>query len=334
MRSILRKLLLVILILLAALLGFVYWASSSKLNTESYVQKIRFGDLIETEPDSVFTLITYNIGYLSGMTNNLDLPRNKEMFDGNLKLVEQAFDEYNPDFVALQEVDFGGSRAYQINQFESLAKDLGFHEGGMAVNWDKNYVPFPYSISTENHFGNVLSGQGILSKYSISDHEVSVLERPANNPIWYDLFYIDRLAQVAEVEIGSQKIYLINVHLEAFDEETRRKQTKAVLKKYQELAQKQTTFLVGDFNSEPSEETKSNRTIDVLLKAENLISACPKEFFHTKQAFTYPSDTPDRQIDYIFYDSTKVERLDWQVLKSAGTASDHLPLMLKFRLKE
>lgn len=224
--------------------------------------------------------------------------------------------------------------AYQVNQFELLAKDMGFHEGGMAVNWDKNYVPFPYSISTENHFGNVLSGQGVLSKYPISNHEVSTLERPLNNPFWFDLFYIDRLAQIVEVEIGSQKIYIINVHLEAFDEETRRKQTEVVLKKYQELAQKQITFLVGDFNSDPFKESESKPTIDILLKAENLISACPKEFFGKNDALTFPSDTPERQIDYIFYDSTKVERLDWEVLKTVGTASDHLPLMFKFRFKE
>jgi endonuclease/exonuclease/phosphatase family metal-dependent hydrolase len=304
------------------------------LGSETYIQKQQFGSFLKTDSDSIFTLITYNIGYLSGMTNNLDLARNKEMFDGNLKLVEQAFEKYNPDFIALQEVDFGGSRAYEVNQFESLGKKLGFHQGGMAVNWDKKYVPFPYSISTENHFGNVLSGQGILSKYPISKHEVSVLERPSGNPFWYDLFYIDRLAQVAEVIIGSQKIYIINVHLEAFDKETRKKQTKVVLEKYKELAQQQTTFLVGDFNSEPSEEVESAPTISTLLKESNLISACPEEFFNTAQSFSYPSDFPNKQIDYIFYDSTKVKSIAWEVLKTTSTASDHLPLMFKFRFKK
>lgn len=333
MRSFFRKTILIILILLVAFLSFIYWASSSKLNTETYIQKIRFGDLMKQQPDSVFTIITYNIGYLSGMTNNLDLQRSKEMFDANLKLVEKAFEKENPDFVALQEVDFGGSRAYQVNQFESLAKDLGFHEGGMAVNWDKNYVPFPYSISSENHFGNVLSGQGILSKYPISNHEVSTLERP-DNPFWYNLFYIDRLAQVAEVEIGSQKIYILNVHLEAFNKETRQKQSEVILKMYQELSEKQITLLIGDFNSEPPSEKEPNPTIKTFLNIKNLVSATPENLFRSENAVTFPSDSPEKQIDYIFYDSTKVERLDWKVLKSAETASDHLPLMMRFRFKE
>ncbi|MFT5915738.1 MAG: endonuclease/exonuclease/phosphatase family metal-dependent hydrolase [Flammeovirgaceae bacterium] len=332
MFSFFKKLVLVFLTLLLAFCVFIYWASSPKLNAEKYVQKIHFGEFLKTDADSVFTLITYNIGYLSGMTNNLDSTRNKKMFDGNLKIVEQAFEQHNPDFLALQEVDFGGSRAYEVNQFESLGNYLGFHEGGMAVNWDKNYVPFPYSISTKNHFGNVFSGQGILSKYPISNHDASVLERP-DNPFWYDLFYIDRLAQVAEVKVGSQKIYIINVHLEAYKEEARRKQTEVVLKMYQDLSEKQITFLVGDFNSEPSKEAKSNPTIDILLKETGLISTCPTEFFNTENALTFPADFPNKQIDYIFYDSTKVERLAWQVLKTTGTASDHLPLMFKFSFK-
>jgi hypothetical protein len=73
--------------------------------------------------------------------------------------------------------------------------------GAIAINWDKRYVPFPYWPITQQ-FGRTLSGQSILSRFPIQNHERHVLDRVAGNNWIYNAFYLDRLAQVAEIVVG------------------------------------------------------------------------------------------------------------------------------------
>ena len=58
-------------------------------------------------------------------------------------------------------------------------------------------MPFPYGLPSVN-FGKVVSGQSILSKYSLSDYSRIVLERVEDNPFYRDAFYLDRLVQVVQ----------------------------------------------------------------------------------------------------------------------------------------
>ena len=78
------------------------------------------------------------------------------------------------------------------------------------------------------HFGRILSGQAVLSRYPIAKNDRIVLEKVASNPFYYNAVYLDRLAQVTEVQVGGQSVILINLHLEAFDNPTRLEQTKVV----------------------------------------------------------------------------------------------------------
>ena len=64
---------------------------------------------------------------------------------------------------------------------DSIALYCGFLEGAYAVNWDKRYVPFPYWPPVV-HFGEMLSGQGVLSKFPILMNKKIVLQKPEENP--------------------------------------------------------------------------------------------------------------------------------------------------------
>ena len=44
------------------------------------------------------------------------------------------------------------------------------------------------------HFGSMLSGQSILSKYPLKDHQRIILERVKDNPFYRDALYLERLA--------------------------------------------------------------------------------------------------------------------------------------------
>lgn len=64
-----------------------------------------------------------------------------------------------------------------------------------------------------------------------------------------------------------------------------------------------------------------------------LNSAFNLEQLQTKQVATYPSNELTYTLDYIFYNSERIEFIESQVLKETKTASDHIPIMMKFRLR-
>ncbi|MDO6597606.1 endonuclease/exonuclease/phosphatase family protein [Oceanihabitans sp. 2_MG-2023] len=304
---------------------FFFWASASNL-TENNYQKLEVNQLKQiTDTDSIYSIVTYNIGYLSGMTNNLAVEKPKTLFDTNLQHVLTEFKNINPDIIAFQEIDFDASRSYHINQHDTIAK-LGYNFEAETVNWDKTYVPFPYWPPTI-HFGKVISGQSVLSKYPINSQERKVLKRVTSSPFYRDAFYLERLAQVVKVTIENQEVVLINVHLEAFNTQTRASQLQEVMAIFNTYAATNPTILLGDFNSDAKDE---NAVIKTLLKSKTIGNAA---FSKNNIACTYNSEKPEVRIDYIFYTKKYIAYIDGKVLNKFGSASDHLPVEMHFKLK-
>ncbi len=330
-----KKILKYLVLLLAAMICFVivffFWGSMPTIDTDQYAATYTYEDNTILHNDSIFSIITYNIGYLSGMTNNLAIDREKQLFDKNLQQVIQAFNKYQPDFIALQEVDFSAVRSYEVNQAAALSKALGLRQNAISVNWDKRYVPFPY-FPLSNHFGKIVSGQAVLSRFTIEENQRIVLEKVADNPFYYNRFYLDRLAQICRLKIAKNTLIIINVHLEAFDKATRRKQSEYVWELYKQYEQQYPVILLGDFNSMPPTEEQPDPTIGVFLGHNNIISVFPPKTFHQPSSATYPSAKPTEQIDYIFYNPKKITPLSWKRVDQAGEASDHLPIMMSFKL--
>ncbi|SEK28115.1 endonuclease/exonuclease/phosphatase family protein [Parapedobacter koreensis] len=105
---------------------------------------------------------------------------------------------------------------------------------------------------------------------------------------------MNRLAQVAKLLIQGREVIVINVHLEAFDRDTREQHTDAVLQLYQRYSERYPTMMVGDFNSSPDE---ADPTISRILR-ENLGT---------------------------------LELVAGRVVTEAGQISDHLPVWAVFR---
>jgi len=314
-----------IILLIIGAIGFFFWASSPTLKESEYAKLIEVEDKITPKNDSVFSIVTYNIGYLSGMTNNLPVAKPKELFDKNLEKVLLETAKVNPDIIAFQEIDFNASRSYYVNQQNSIAT-LGYNYIAKTVNWDETYIPFPY-WPPSMHFGKVVSGQSVLSKYTLKDHKRIVLERVADNPFYRDALYLDRLAQVVTVVLNEKEVVLINVHLEAFDKNTREKQVAVVLELFQKYAVTNPTILLGDFNSDPADK---NAAIEKIFELPNVGNAA---FSRGKYELTFNSKNPFERLDYIFYTENSIEYISGKVLKQFGEASDHLPVEMNFRLK-
>ncbi len=319
---------------------FFFWASASTSEQQTYADVFEY-DAPAPAVKSSYTIVSYNIGYLSGLANNTANKPERSFFDQNLQRAIAALTAVAPDIVGLQEIDLNAKRSYEVNQVEAVAKSLEMSAGAIAVNWDKNYLPFP-SWPPAAHFGKILSGQALLSRYPIEKNSRIVLERVANKSFVFKAFYLERLAQVSQVSLDGQPLVVINVHLEAFEEETRVRQTQFVRSLAEEYAQTFPVIVIGDFNSalnRPSFVTGDGKTyqeaqfsIKEMLASDQLASAIPEAQWDSHP--TFPSDQPRYKLDYLFYTPSTLEVLNAQMLSTTGEASDHLPVMAQFRFKQ
>ena len=313
------------LLLVIAGVIFFFWASSPTLEKSKYEVLSTNNNIILPKNDSIFSIITYNIGYLSGMTNNLPIPKPKELFDDNLERVLLEIKKVDSDIIAFQEIDYNAARSFKINQQDEIAK-LGYNYKAQAVNWDKTYVPFPY-WPPSMHFGKIVSGQSVISKYPLKEHQRIVLERVADAPFYRDALYLERLAQVVKVTLNEKDIVLINVHLEAFDKNTRKKQLKEVLTIFKTYKDKFPTILLGDFNSRARD---NNAVIQEIFSMDDVGNA---GFDEKNPSNTFNSKNPHKRIDYIFYTKNSIDYVSGKVLTQFGEASDHLPVLMQFKIK-
>ena len=334
MKSILKFVFLTIIIFVV---GFFFWGSSSTLDQDEYTV-ISIKDSATTPiSNDTFSIVTYNIGYLSGMTNNKAISRSKQFFNANLSQSISLFKSISPDFIAFQEIDFDASRSYNVDQMEALATENQYDYSSKAINWDKQYVPFPYWPVTQQ-FGKIVSGQAVLSRFPITKNTITPLIKPESNPFYYNAFYLDRLAQLTQVEIGNNTLFILNVHLEAFDAETRNKQIKTVLGIVHRYSEKFPIILCGDFNSTPPGATnpwQDDNVIKTMLADFQLEMAINMEANKKSESsyYTFNSDAPERRIDYFFYNPKFIKILDARVLNEANQISDHLPVWMKFTLR-
>lgn len=318
---------------------FYFWGSSAALK-EADLETIRKNEnphQIETAQfDSTIQVVTYNIGYLSGLTNNLPIDRSRDFVAENLRTVMTAFRNNQVDIIAFQEIDYEADRSFGLNQAEELARMCDYDFVANSVNWNKKYVPFPY-FPVSSHFGKTVSGQSVLSRLPIIAQEKIVLPIVESAPFYYQKFYLDRLLQICTLQIQKREVIVMNLHLEAFDSPTRQRQAEIVGEYYRKYVERYPVILLGDFNSQAPNEAyrKSERyekTMDKFLELPHIQSVVPSSEFGKKEWNTYPSDAPDQHIDYIFYNRNFLECTKYRIFAEAAQASDHLPLWAELRL--
>lgn len=314
----------------AVLVGTFIYSSSPNGQAADYDNLITYETyaLGVANPEQL-NVVSYNIGYLSGLTNQQAVERDRALFDANQTTAIAALKALKPDILALQEIDFDAYRSFNRNQQYMVSAALEMAFGAIAVNWDKRYVPFPY-WPPQAHYRQVISGQAVLSRYPITRNERRVLEKVPSNPFFYNALYLDRVAQVTEIDVSGQPLIVINVHLEAFDAPTRSRQTQVVRDLAESYADDYPVLLLGDFNSSLNRhEGDGPRSIGILLDSPVLSSALPT----APSSLTYPSNQPQYVLDYIFYTPATLEVVSATVVAEAAQASDHLPVQAQVRLR-
>lgn len=240
----------------------------------------------ESNHKTIIKVLSFNI--LHGATTKGDF---------NLDAIAKVIIDTDPDFVALQEVDFKTNRAKKYD----LVTELG---------WRTKMAPI---------FGKAMKydggeyGEGVLSRYSIiQSRNVALPYSPGNEP---------RAALEILTELPSgDTIAFIGTHLDHLRDETDRI---SQAKKINEVFSLNTypTILAGDLNGEPT-----SKTIQILEEIWT------PSYRKTKLEYTFPSDAPVKKIDYVMF----LQDSKWKVLKTEviqdSIASDHCAYLVTLEL--
>lgn len=322
--KILKRFLSLILFLIVAFAIFYFWSTSGTSSQKlSLIHEIHED---KKATDSTFSIMTYNVGYLSGMTNNLATKPNHDFFENNLHQLKQLFRDSLPDLICFQEIDYDSKRSYHINLHDTLTRYF-YPWSVKAVNWDNRYVPFPYWPPSV-HFGKVLSGQSIMSVWELENPMSEVLETVESNPFYYNAYYLDRLLVSAEVQHPVHDFMLMNIHTEAFDTLTRNNQLKWVYDRIQAEKTKQPLIIAGDFNA-----TSESGEPGLQLFLQDSTLACIALHPDKPDYYTFSSGNPEERIDFIFYTKKDFEEISGRVMTEFGEISDHLPVLGRLKIR-
>ena len=313
-------------ILTLSVIATFFWASNESGEKEIVTKKEGVVTI-----DHEFSVITYNLGYASGLLNlgfatteETKEKANETVFEKNLKQLSEHLEAIQPDVMLLQEVDFDSDRSYNTNQAEYIANALPLPTHRYdSVNWSKRFIPYPIT-KPARWVKAMQSGQSILSSYPIIDYRTETLEKPKKN-YFYDRFYFERLLQSVVIKVGQENIAVLNVHLDAYNEEVRERQLDEVLnsaERYRGLGMP--IVLGGDFN----------RTFEKGGKRYEQIREIGLTPIRSEPLPTYPSDNPQQAIDHLFYTQDSLVLKEHKRLDGVKQVSDHLPLYAVFMLKE
>jgi endonuclease/exonuclease/phosphatase family metal-dependent hydrolase len=235
---------------------------------------------------SIIKVMTFNIYHGETMNGDFDLD-----------VIAKVIIEADPDFVALQEVDFKTNRAHKYD----LATELG---------WRTKMIPL---FGKAMKFDGGEYGEGILSKHSFAKtRNVRLPFTPGNEPR-------AALEAVAVLPSGDT-IAFIGTH---FDHLTDERDRIAQATKINEVfaSNRYPSIFAGDLNALPG-----SKTIKIL---EELWTAT---YNKENPEGTIPSSNPTRKIDYVMFMPQKRWRTISTKVIVDPIASDHCAYMVTLEL--
>ena len=217
--------------------------------------------------------------------------------DFDLDAIAKVIIDVNPDFVAMQEVDYQTNRAKKYD----LVTELG---------WRAKMAPL---FGRAMYYDGGEYGEGVLSKHTfLKTRNIGLPYTPGDEP---------RAAlEITTVLPSKDTISFIGTHLDHLNNGTNRiMQAKELNKVFS--SNKYPSILVGDLNAEPG-----SKTIDIL---EEFWTA---SYTRDTLKYTYPSDNPTNKIDYVlFYPANRWKVLETRVIQDT-IASDHCSYLVTLQL--
>lgn len=340
------KILAALTVLPLLLVAFLYfWGPGSLPEPGVYQHPVLvFGNPQQADSVASIRVMTYNIGYGHGIgSDGSDYhPKTREEIESAIRTMAEMIRDDSVDVVLFQEIDFGSKRSGSFNHLELFAEITGLTYGAEAVGWDANYVPFPY-WPPRYHFGRVLSGGAVLSRFPIVDNQVMLLKKPDENAGYYNRFYLYRFHQAVGMVVNGDTVYVVNNHLEAFRTANRMEHAQSLVHWVEDLGKSKNVIAVGgdmnaipynavqftDFNDKSGDDYTGDRTMEIIGMMQGFRELTSHEEYAANRDIwhTFPADAPNRRLDYIFVNS-RYSFSNGHIPRKYGTLSDHLPAVV------
>lgn len=240
-------------------------------------------------------VMSYNVHGCKGMDGHISVDR-----------IARVIKRYDPDIVALQELDVGRLRSGSIDQAQEIALRLG-----MSFN-------FHPSFSNKNeHYGNAI----------LSRHPMVSVKKEALPRLWDKSFMEPRGAILVAVDYQGIKINIINTHLSLWPKE-RLLQMKTLLSKdwLQHPDCIGPLVLCGDMNMVP--DSPAYKEICKRLQDSQLMLA------GHEPVNTWFAGYPLRRLDHIFVtEEFSVNSFSTSHTSLDRAASDHLPIVVDLNVE-
>ena len=212
----------------------------------------------------------------------------------DIKRIAQVINKWSPELVALQEVDNGTTRSGNINEADTLAMLTEMHSV-----FGKNIDVFGGGY-----------GNAVLSKYPIIRSENRKLPRVNNGEPR------GVLAVWVQLPKTNDTLVFISTHFDhRLDPEERVRSTEQIKSWIVRGDFGDDIILAGDLNDIPSS--------DIIIVFNSICDGSNQSARYK----TFPSDSPDRQIDYIFACRKGRYAIDSFHVIDEPIISDHLPLI-------
>ena len=218
------------------------------------------------------------------------------------RIVKRVMAE-KPDVIALQEVDQKTRRASGVDQPAEFARLTGMQ------------VVFGRNIDYDG--GGY--GTAVLTRLPVQSSESIKLKSyyppTAENPE-------QRGVQVLELgENGKTELLFLCTHLDYRPPDVERMNSAITINELIKKRGDTPALIVGDFNATPD-----SRPIHEFEKEWKIAG-------DHASIFTFPSDTPNRRIDYVMYRPTHKWNVNEVRVLDESVASDHRPVLAVLRLK-
>ena len=364
MKTILKIILGIILIVLFVVITYVLYVNFTYYRIkDNTILNINNNQKETFEFNKEYKVLTYNVGfgaYDHDFSFFLDeaYTKDNKFISGkyakaisknnvinNTNKIIDILKENKSDVYLIQEIDKKANRSYFVNQVEELIKAFNGYSSVYTSNFHSAYLAYPL----HDMIGKSESGLLTLSKYNF----YSNIRRsyPVTNEFFKKFFDLDRAFSVHRTKLKNNKeLVIVNSHMSAYDKggNIRKKQLE-MLKFFMKEEKEKGNYVIigGDFNHDYANsktlymgdkkipEWVFDLSDKDLIEGYEFVVPVNKNLYGTCRGAESPYDknkTYQVVVDG-FIISSNIEA-ESEIINTDYIASDHQPVVLKFKLKE
>lgn len=273
----------------------------------AYLRGSKYFRHIDSRSMINISLMTFNIAHGRGLSLYQGFHTSRGILK-NLGRIAKIIEQYQPDIVALQEVDESSHWNKHIDLLQILQQKTEYpHRAHGVHNTREGRKPLAY-------------GNAFLSKYPIVQSSVN---RFGNKKLGEKGF------MEVQIDVNGIIIDIINLHLDFRSRKTRIQQAERIVenleKRKEENQLNLPPIICGDFNT-------SSRTTHDALRQMTINAAIHGDYdYYPKKELTFPSHFPARGLDFVLT-ASPFQTHSVKAIKSY--ASDHLPVMANLKIEE